>query len=223
MSNIQFVLDVSGSMSSTFGEGTRYDAAMSAITDFTTYRPGDAFGLTVFGVEVLHWVPLTKDLSAIRHATPFLAPDNWPAYMGGTMIGAALRECMNLLVSRPHGDRMMVLVTDGFSADLYGAAGQQIAAELAAEDIVVYIIIVGESLVPDEMNTIASLTGGELFNVGDPAALHTVFRRIDAMQQARLTPPGREYADFFLPLCVAGLTLATLHVLCGFGLRYTPW
>lgn len=223
MSNIQFVLDVSGSMESPFGEGTRYDAAMNAITEFTTYRKGDAFGLTVFGTEVLHWVPLTKDLSAIQHATPFLKPDNWPAYMGGTLIGKALRECQTLLMSRPEGDRMLVLVTDGYSADLGGAAGQQIAAELAAERIAVYIIIVGEGMVPNEMQTIASLTGGELFNVGDPAALKSVFQRIDRMKQARLTPPAREFADLFWPLAIVGLSLAGLYGLCAFGLRYTPW
>src|SRR4051812_13339382 len=44
LTNIQFCLDVSGSMQSPFGDGTRYDAAMEAIKKFTTFRPGDAFG-----------------------------------------------------------------------------------------------------------------------------------------------------------------------------------
>ena len=57
-------VDVSGSMTAPFGEGTRYDASMKAIDEFLDYRKGDAFGLTFFGNTVLHWVPLTTDPSA---------------------------------------------------------------------------------------------------------------------------------------------------------------
>src|SRR5436190_23512043 len=64
LTNIEFVMDVSGSMSSPFGEGTRFDGSLTAINAFTTHRKGDAFGLTIFGNEVLHWTPLTKDLEA---------------------------------------------------------------------------------------------------------------------------------------------------------------
>ena len=34
LTNIQFCLDVSGSMTSSFGEGDRYDAAMASINEF---------------------------------------------------------------------------------------------------------------------------------------------------------------------------------------------
>ncbi|MEZ5973765.1 MAG: VWA domain-containing protein [Planctomycetota bacterium] len=62
LTNIQFCVDISGSMTSSFGEGTRYDAAMKAINSFLDYRQGDAFGLSFFGNNVLHWVPLTSDV-----------------------------------------------------------------------------------------------------------------------------------------------------------------
>ena len=48
LTNIEFCVDVSGSMNARFGDGTRYDASMSAIDDFLDYRDGDAFGLTFF-------------------------------------------------------------------------------------------------------------------------------------------------------------------------------
>ncbi len=38
MTNIEFCLDVSGSMTSPFGEGSQYDAAMAALRDFTSRR-----------------------------------------------------------------------------------------------------------------------------------------------------------------------------------------
>ncbi len=69
LTNIELCLDVSGSMTAEFGDGNRYDAAMRAIQQFTGKRQGDAFGLTIFGNEVLRWVPLTKDLSAIAYMT----------------------------------------------------------------------------------------------------------------------------------------------------------
>src|SRR5262249_35185224 len=50
LTNILFCVDVSGSMTSPYGEGTRYDASMKAIDAFLDYRKGDAFGLTFFGV-----------------------------------------------------------------------------------------------------------------------------------------------------------------------------
>src|SRR5206468_11715957 len=55
LTNILFALDVSGSMTSPFGDGKRSDKAIEAINEFTTYRKGDAFGLTIFGSDVLHW------------------------------------------------------------------------------------------------------------------------------------------------------------------------
>ena len=51
---------------------------MKAIDEFLKIRKGDAFGLTFFGNNVLHWVPLTSDPSAIRCAPPFMKPENVP-------------------------------------------------------------------------------------------------------------------------------------------------
>ena len=82
LTNIEFVLDVSGSMTSSFGEGSCYDGAMNAINGFIGFRKGDAFGLTIFGNEVLRWTPLTKDITAISNATPFLRPESLPHHFG---------------------------------------------------------------------------------------------------------------------------------------------
>jgi Ca-activated chloride channel family protein len=68
LTNIEFVLDVSGSMTATFGDGRRSDKAVEALQEFVGHREGDAFGVTLFGTEVLHWVPLTQDLSALKHS-----------------------------------------------------------------------------------------------------------------------------------------------------------
>jgi Ca-activated chloride channel family protein len=223
LTNIQFVLDVSGSMTAPFGDGTRADKATQALVDFTSFRKGDAFGLTLFGSDVLHWVPVTKDLSALKLSAPFLRPEKMPPYMGGTMIGHALRSVQKILDERPEGDRMVVLISDGESADLSGGVAQELGEALARDNIVVFYIHVAEGSPQEETFTLAALTGGQAFAAGDPTALKEVFQRIDEMKPARLQPSAPERVDFFWPFVLTGLGLLGLQVVSGFGLRYTPW
>lgn len=233
LTNIQFCLDVSGSMTAGFGgapatgagggKGARYDGAMQAINDFVTYRKGDAFGLTIFGNEVWHWVPLTKDTSAISLSTPFLRPERLPSWFGGTQIGKALRACRKELVSREEGDRLIILVSDGSSADLNGGRAEQVAAELREDDIIVYAVHVADNPPPGDLYTVVGGTGGEVYSAGDPAALEAVFKHIDSMQKARLKRSTPSAKDHFWPLAAAGLGLVLAQLISLLGLRYTPW
>ena len=224
LTNIQFCLDVSGSMTASYGDGDRYDAAMESINEFLNYREGDAFGLTVFGGHYLHWIHLTSDPSAFRYATPFLGPRRLPSWFsGGTRIGTALEQCLKLLVEREEGDRMIILLSDGYSSDLHGGKDEEIARKLALNGIVVYAVHVAGGSPPDQLATITSITGGEVFGAGDPAALKAVFQRIDEMQETKLEKISSESMDFFLPYAATGVALLGIHVLALFGLRYTPW
>jgi len=225
LTNIEFCVDVSGSMSATFGEGSRYDASMAAIDQFLDYREGDAFGLTFFGNEVLHWVPLTNDVTAIRCAPPFMNPKNpnHPPWLGGTSIGKALMACRDVLVTREEGDRMIILVSDGFSSDLAGGRDQEIAQDLRRDNIAVYGIHISPSEVPGPVVNITSLTGGEVFSPDAPGALEAVFQRIDEMRETRMEKVAAETMDNFVPFSMAGLSVLAGSCLCLFGLRYTPW
>jgi Ca-activated chloride channel family protein len=223
LTNIQLCLDISSSMTTPFGDGNRYDAAMQSVEDFLTYRQGDAVGLTFFGNSVLHWCPLTSDTSAVRCAPPFMRPEKVPIWFGGTEIAKALRACKSVLVERPEGDRMIVLVTDGFSADLWGGNADEIAKEMKNSGITVFAIIIGMSSVQDEIVAITNTTGGEAFVAGDPEAMKVVFHRIDQMKQAPLEKKIADTLDWFPPFCAVGLGLLGLAGLTAFGLRYTPW
>jgi len=223
LTNIEFCVDVSGSMTASFGEGTRYDASMVAINEFLDYRKGDAFGLTFFGNNVLHWVPLTSDPSAIRCSPPFMRPEVVPPWFGGTMIGKALLACREVLTSREEGDRMIVLISDGESFDLGGGNDQELAALFVADNITIYAVHIGGGEAPESIMNITGLTGGEVFEPGDRAGLEAVFKRIDAMQQTRLEKVEAEAMDNFGPYALVGLSLLGAGTLSLFGLRYTPW
>lgn len=223
LTNIQFCVDVSGSMNAQFGGQDRYEAAMEAINSFLDYRTGDAFGLTFFGNSVLHWVPLTTDVSAFRCAPPFMHPRNLPNWFGGTEIARALQACRKVLVEREEGDRMIVLITDGYSSDLSGGNDETIARDLANDGITVFTVHIAEGAIPREIVRIAALTGGEAFKPEDKDGLSRIFQRIDQMKKARLEKTQPEATDAYAPYCLAALAVLVLSVLAAFGLRYTPW
>jgi len=223
LTNIEFCVDISGSMTAKFGAGNRYDAAMQAINDFLDYRTGDAFGLTFFGNNFLHWVPLTSDPSAFRCSIPFMRPENNVPGFGGTEIGKAVLGCREVLVQRQDGDRMIILVTDGFSSDLGNGNEFEIAKKLRRDGIVLFAINIQESEARGEIVNLARLTGGEVYNPGDPNALRGVFANIDKMTKAKLESVKAELIDWFAPFCIAGLGVLGLFALAQLGLRYTPW
>lgn len=223
LTNIQFAVDVSGSMTAAFGDGTRYDASMKAIDAFLDFRKGDAFGLTFFGDAFVHWVPLTTDPSAIRCSPPFMRPEIAPPAFGGTSIGKALQGCRKELGRRDDGEKMIVLITDGFSGDLSNNNDQEIARELNADGISVFCIIVGGFEPQAEIVNICRLTNGEAFRADDPDALPSVFKRIDVLKQAKIMPTIVDTVDYYEPFALVAGLLALTAVLASFGLRYTPW
>ena len=225
LTNIEFCLDLSGSMTIGFGEGSRYDAAMAAINDFVELRKGDAFGLTIFSDRAGHWIPLTTDPSAFRCATPFLDPktDLPSGYGGGTEIGRGLRSCQEVLKTRNEGDRMIILVSDGESADLSSGQDEVIANSLAEDEIVVYSIHIGSGFSPPEVSSITNITRGKSFSPHDTESLKEVFQKIDAMKVVKLKRTYAEILDWFGPFSIAGLAFAAMSLLSVLGLRYTPW
>lgn len=223
VTNIEFCVDISGSMTAKLGEGNRYDAAMAAINQFVDYRKGDAFGLTFFGNSYLHWVPLTSDVSAIKCATPFMGPERGIPGFGGTEIAKALLACRKVLVERDEGDRMIVLVSDGYSSDLMGNRALEVANELKSDHVIVHAIHIADSEVPPDIVNLARTTGGEVFGVNDPNALEHVFKTIDGMQQTDQVQLAPDTFDDFRPYSLVGLSLLGLATLFALGVRYTPW
>lgn len=222
LTNIQVCVDVSGSMA-----GARYEMASEAIVDFTRQREGDAMGLTLFGTGQMRWIPLTRDLEAIRNAMPFADPMRQPRHMGGTLIGAALKFCLANIeaeVGEQQGDRLIVLVSDGFSADLGDGQDQEIADELRAAGVTLFHIHAAEDQeIPAEIVDLARATGGDAMAASDSEGMRQVFRHIDRMRPARFTAMAAIPMDDFKPFALVAAALAGAHLLGLLGARYTPW
>jgi Ca-activated chloride channel homolog len=224
LNNIILCVDVSGSMGAPFGgKGTRFEAAADAAKAFCSFRKGDAFGLTIFGSEYLHWVPPTPELTAIVNSLEYVRPDNMPPWMGGTMIANALRGCGDQLSREEEGDRAVILITDGGSSDFDGGGDRAIAAELVERNVRVFSIVIGGDAGADGLETISGTTGGKVFTALDNSALTGVFQEIDRMQKARFKQTTADWVDYYNPFAISGLSILGLTVLTLLGLRYTPW
>ncbi|MEZ0389352.1 MAG: VWA domain-containing protein [Verrucomicrobium sp.] len=241
MNNVQIVLDTSGSMAENHGsqaEGlhTRFDSAMDAILQFTNYRKGDAFGLTIFSRHFIHWLPLTLDTESFALSRPFIVPNNPkldPPEMGRhglpdelwgiTFIGKALLGATDLLSARPNGDRMIILITDGESSDIKPPNDTAIIAALQAQGITVFGILMTNEPIEPSLVGIVRATGGQVFNAATPEALDTVFRSIDEMKKVVVLEKKPQVADHYQPFFPAAIGALVLSVLALFGLRFTPW
>lgn len=237
LTNAQIVLDTSGSMLAPHGEQykgrhTRFDSAMEAIQQFTTHRKGDAFGLTIFGRDYIHWLPLTLDTESIALAKPFIVPhdpkvDPQPGFpdtiWGGTFIGKALIGASELLAQRPVGDRMIILLTDGDSGDILPPKDAEIIAALKTQSITVFAILLTDAAIEPPLAGIARATGGEVFNAASPQALDAVFKRIDEMKKVVVLEKKPQVVDYYEPFFKPALGVLAVGLFALFGVRFTPW
>ncbi|MBX9626801.1 MAG: VWA domain-containing protein [Gemmataceae bacterium] len=222
VTNILFTVDISGSMTATYGDGTRYDASMKAIDAFLDFRKGDAFGLTFFGSAHVHWCPITTDPSAIKCAPPFMRPETAPDAFGGTDISKAIRACRKELAQKDEGDRMILLITDGFDFDV-DTNEADLTRELLADNVTLFCVIAGGYEPQASMVNICRASGGDAFSAEDPDVLRSVFKKIDGMKQAKITPTIADTVDYYEPFALAGAVLLLIGTVAMYGLRYTPW
>jgi len=231
LTNIQIVLDASTSMVfNTYGpqDGekryTRFDGAMDALETFLSTREGDAFGLTIFSRNFIHWVPLAQDTAAIRMARTFIWPELFPDEIWGhTFIAKALNGAIAPLSKHAEGDRMIILITDGEGEDIGGGRERDVIAKLQRHDIVVFAIALNDNGFTPGLEAIARETGGQIFKALTPQTLQTVFDRIDQMKKVEIRSTKPEVIDFVDPFLPPTLALLAVQVFVLFGLRFTPW
>jgi Ca-activated chloride channel homolog len=224
LTNIQIVMDVSGSMSFSEGDSTRYQLACAAIDHFTRIRTTDAMGLIVFGSQSIRLLPITTDLEALRRCLPLADPEKQPDYMGSTAAGAALRFASQVVEAESQtGDRVIILVSDGESPDLEDGGYQEVANILSDANIRCFYFHIGAAANSPEAEQVAVLTGGRAFKSLDRQSLLESFRVLDAMTKAKVHASATQVHEFYRPFAVALLASSFLHLVGLLGLRYTPW
>jgi hypothetical protein len=181
--NLEIVLDVSGSMNTTLGEGTRWTTALQVLKDVLATLPDDLnVGLRVYGhrygsksaqtcqdTELL--VPIAKlDRERIVKATSQLKPH------GETpLVHSVLKTVGDLKAA---GGGSVILITDG--EESCKGNPQSAAREIKASGVKVTLNIVGFTLtgkqVESELGGFAASTGGQYYGAQDGQQLSRAIR-----------------------------------------------
>ncbi|MFU8806203.1 MAG: VWA domain-containing protein, partial [Bradymonadaceae bacterium] len=138
--DIVFALDLSRSMLASDVAPNRLQAARDELRTIMSRLDGDRVGLVVFTSISFAQSPLTTDYSAINFFLERLHPDQIP--VGGTSIGAAMRDSIEVLLGRPLSangqdasemqrakNQVVVLITDGEDHESDPLAAAQLARD----------------------------------------------------------------------------------------------
>ncbi|HET7294685.1 MAG TPA: VWA domain-containing protein [Vicinamibacteria bacterium] len=246
--DIVVALDVSGSMAAEdFQPKNRLEVAKEVVAEFVRRRESDRVGLVVFAGRSLTKAPPTTDSAVLLRQIDDVRLEMLP---DGTAIGSGLATALTRLRRSQARSRVVVLVTDGDNNA--GEIDPATAADMAkAMEVRVYTILVGRggrvpmpvrardaltgaivkdtvmvevNVNPDLLGRIAERTGGEFLRAGDPAALRSVFERIDRLEKSEIKATAyRRYRELFPPVLTlsAGLLLAA-GLAWASGLRVAP-
>ena len=101
-------------------------------------------------------------------------------YLNGFDMGKVLIQTLYQLRLCSVGDRIVEI--ESFEFHLKGTVTNEKTR-----------VCIGSTEAPAEIVNITSLTGGEVFTAGERASLHTVFEKIDSMQQTEFYPYQKEW------------------------------
>jgi len=119
--------------------------------------------------------PLSEDSAAVTSAMATLSSTK---FNGATDIAAGITKGIQVLTSaaaRPYAAKTMVLMSDG--AYNHGQVPHVVAAQAAAQDIIIHTITYGEAD-PVEMKAISDATGGNNYIAPDAQSLQDAFEEI---------------------------------------------
>ncbi len=119
--------------------------------------------------------PLSEDNSAVTSAMATLSGTK---FNGRTNIAAGITKGIQVLTgpsARPYAAKTMVLMSDGAYNE--GQVPHVVAAQAAAQDIIIHTITYGEAD-PVEMKAISDATGGNNYVAPDAQALQEAFEQI---------------------------------------------
>lgn len=236
--DIMLTLDISGSMQAMdfLIDNQRVDrlaALKNVIRKFIDDRPGDRFGLVVFGDKVFVQCPLTIDQKAVAQ---FVDALEIGMAGPGTAIGDALAVSLKRVRNIPEHSKVIVLVTDGKNnsgsvqpsegAELAKSLGVKVhvigiggseAAPFPAKDLFGVTRLVSRRMEYDEetLKMIAAVTGGVYFNAKNTDQLSDVYSQIDELERRSTKTYQNSQVEelFFIPLLIGASCLFASEIL----------
>lgn len=229
--DLMLAVDLSGSMQTRDfvidGKAvSRLTAIKKIAGDFIKRRVGDRIGLILFGSKAYVQAPLTFDRTTVntllQQSAIGLAGDQ-------TAIGDAIGLAVKRLAQHPHGNKVLILLTDGGNdagevspleaAKLAAPAGMTIyTIGVGADEMLVHSFFGTQRINPssdlDEktLRAIAAATGGRYFRASDSEGLNRIYAILDKLQPIDHAPqtfrPQRTL--FYWPLACSLLLAAAL-------------
>jgi Ca-activated chloride channel homolog len=222
---IALAVDLSTSMlAEDMGEGNRLDVARDAAMKFAQGRRDDDLALIAFAGESFTRVPPTPDEGLIVAGVQSLQVD---LVRNGTDVSGAILTSLKRLTDSPRYPKVIVLLTDG----AHNAAGfVPLAAARAAAAMGVRIHSIGltpppsgadgrrvETAGPEAetvLSAVAAVTGGRYFRAETGAALDSVYRAIDRLEDSVPVRTEREERrserSWFLAVALLLMTVEAL-------------
>ena len=234
--DMMIVLDESPSMAARdLGGDSRIEAAVEVMRSFVAERGNDEVGLVSFSDRAELRVPTTTDRSAL-----YAALDRVEVMTLGdaTAIGMGIAVALLHLQDSAAPARVIILLTDGDN-NAGEIAPRDAAALAAAHGVRIYAIGMGGARdtvleIADRrsgltrrgiyrgrfdaelLRAVAQITGGRYWDAGEPNALASVFREIDALERVERRTRVQVSRQ---PLHVAVLLVALLMLLLEVVLR----
>lgn len=232
--DIVLALDMSLSMRAADIKPNRFAATKAVVDQFIRRRPNDRLGAVVFGRDAFTLLPLTTDHEALRTLITELQLEMIDGK--GTAIGNAIGTALNRLRKSDAKSRIVILLTDGDSNS--GNVSPLQSADFAeALGVKVYTILMGQAddapvqagtdlfgnplfdrgnfpINPELLQSVATKTGGEAFQVQDREELERSFHVIlDQLERSDIQDAGRVYGELFPALLAPALALLVLELL----------
>jgi Ca-activated chloride channel family protein len=232
--DIVLSLDLSLSMQAADIKPDRFTATQNVVDDFIVKRPNDRIGAVIFGRDAHTLLPLTTDHQALRSMISELQLGVIEGR--GTAIGNGIGTALNRLRRSQAKSKIVILLTDGTSNS--GNVSPLQAADFAKTlGVKVYTVLMGASgdapvqsgldlfgrpvfdrgnfpVNPELLKEVATLTGGESFQVADREGLERSFHTIlDRLRKSEIEDAGRVYGELFAAFLGPALLLLVLEAL----------
>lgn len=196
---------------------SRLQVAQAAVLDFVRNRyqvkAGDRIGVLLFDTDQYWSWPLTSDLKMIYRKVRFAEEGTGGGTNFGNMPPGPIDEAVKHFDELGKAQsRVVIMVTDGEDY-LSTAAWDRISKQIAAYNIRLYVIGVGETMARSDPDIarLARSVGGQAFGATSSTDMQKIFQEIDKLERSSINTYGaQKRKELYFPFALAALALLFL-------------